>query len=261
MIEAGTAAVHFEDQLSSEKKCGHMGGKVLLPTSWAVRNLVAARLAPDVERVPTVIIARTDALDADLLVSDVDEADRQFLTGERTEEGFYRSRAGMDQAISRALAYAPFADLLWCETKDPDLDDAERFAAAVHERLPGKALAYNCSPSFNWKETLSDEEIDSYQEKLSGWGCRFQFITLAGFHTLNFSMFELARGYGERAMAAYAALQEREFAAEDDGYSATKHQRQRQVGAAYFDEIAEVIAGGDVETTAVEGSKEEQQFN
>jgi isocitrate/methylisocitrate lyase len=199
MIEAGTAALHFEDQLSSEKKCGHMGGKVLLPTSWAVRNLIAARLAADVERVPTVIIARTDPLDADLLVSDVDEADRQFLTGERTEEGFYRSRAGMDQAISRALAYAPYADLLSCETKDPDLDEAERFAAAVHERFPGKALAYNCSPSFNWKETLSDEEIDSFQAKLSQWGYRFQFITLAGFHTLNFSMFELARGYGERA--------------------------------------------------------------
>jgi len=259
MIDAGAAAVHFEDQLSSEKKCGHMGGKVLLPTSHAVRNLVAARLAADVERVPTMIIARTDALDADLLVSDADETDREFVTGERTDEGFYRTNAGLDQAIPRALAYAPYADLLWCETKEPDLEEAGRFAAAVHERFPGKPLAYNCSPSFNWKETLSEEEIGSFQERLAEWGYKFQFVTLAGFHTLNFSMFELARGYREGGMTAYAELQEREFRAEDAGYAATKHQR--QVGAGYFDEVAQVIAGGDVETTAVEGSTEEQQFD
>jgi isocitrate lyase len=258
MIEAGAAAVHLEDQLSSEKKCGHMGGKVLLPTSWAVRNLVAARLAADVERVPTLIIARTDALDADLLVLDADDADSEFITGERTEEGFYRTNAGLDQAIARALAYAPYADLLWCETKQPDLEEAERFAAAVHERFPEKPLAYNCSPSFNWKQALSEEEIASFQEKLSGWGYKFQFITLAGFHTLNFSMFELARGYRDHGMAAYADLQEREFGAEDAGYTATKHQR--QVGAGYFDEVAQAIAGGDVETAAVEGSTEEEQF-
>src|SRR4051812_6092105 len=259
MIEAGSAGVHFEDQLSSEKKCGHMGGKVLLPTSWGVRNLVAARLAADVERVPTLLIARTDALDGDLLASDVDEADQQFITGERTEEGFHRVNAGMDQAISRALAYAPYADLLWCETKEPDLDEAERFAAAVHERFPGKPLAYNCSPSFNWKKTLSEDEIRSFQAKLAEWGYKFQFITLAGFHTLNFSMFELARQYRERGMDAYANLQEKEFAAEDHGYTATKHQR--EVGAGYFDEVAEAITGGDdVETAAVAGSTEEEQF-
>jgi isocitrate lyase len=258
MVEAGAAGVHFEDQLSSEKKCGHMGGKVLLPTSSAVRNLIAARLAADVERVPTVIIARTDALDADLLASDVDESDREFMTGDRTEEGFYRTNPGMEQAISRALAYAPYADLLWCETKEPDLDEAERFAAAVHERFPRKPLAYNCSPSFNWKRTLSESEIRDFQDRLARWGYRFQFITLAGFHTLNFSMFELARRYGEHGMAAYANLQEKEFAAEEHGYTATKHQR--QVGAGYFDEVAQVIAGGDVETAAVEGSTEEQQF-
>jgi isocitrate lyase len=259
MIESGAAAVHFEDQLSSEKKCGHMGGKVLLPTSWAIRNLVAARLAADVENVPTVVIARTDALDADLLVLDADDADREFITGERTEEGFYRTNAGIDQAIARALAYAPYADLLWCETKEPDLEEAERFAAAVHDRFPEKPLAYNCSPSFNWKQALSEDEIASFQEKLSGWGYKFQFITLAGFHTLNFAMFELSRGYREHGMAAYADLQEREFAAEDSGYTATKHQR--QVGAGYFDEVAQAIAGGDVETAAVEGSTEEQQFS
>src|SRR4051794_3432400 len=259
MIEAGAAGVHFEDQLSSEKKCGHMGGKVLLPTSWAVRNLVAARLAADVEDVPTVLIARTDALDGDLLASDVDEADREFTTGERTEEGFYRVNAGMDQAISRALAYAPYADLLWCETKEPDLHEAERFAAAVHDRFPGKPLAYNCSPSFNWKKTLNEDEIRSFQDKLAEWGYKFQFITLAGFHTLNFSMFELARKYRERGMSAYANLQEKEFAAEDGGYTATKHQR--EVGASYFDEVAQAIQGeGEVETAAVAGSTEEEQF-
>jgi isocitrate lyase len=259
MIEAGAAGVHFEDQLSSEKKCGHMGGKVLLPTSSAVRNLIAARLAADVEQVPTVLIARTDALDGDLLASDVDEADQKFTTGDRTEEGFYRTNAGMDQAVSRALAYAPYADLLWCETKEPDLDEAEQFAAAIHERFPGKPLAYNCSPSFNWKRTLGDDEIGSFQDKLADWGYKFQFITLAGFHTLNFSMFELARQYRERGMTAYANLQEKEFAAEDHGYTATKHQR--EVGAGYFDEVAQVIAGDDdVETAAVTGSTEEDQF-
>jgi isocitrate lyase len=259
MIEAGAAGVHFEDQLSSEKKCGHMGGKVLLPTSWAVRNLVAARLAADVEDVPTVIIARTDALDGDLLASDVDEADQEFITGERTDEGFYRTNAGMDQAISRALAYAPYADLLWCETKEPDLDEAEQFAAAVHESFPGKPLAYNCSPSFNWRGALSEDEIRGFQDKLAEFGYRFQFITLAGFHTLNFSMFELARQYRERGMDAYANLQQKEFAAEDDGYSATKHQR--EVGAGYFDEVAQAIqGGGDRETAAVAGSTEEEQF-
>ena len=258
MIEAGTAAVHFEDQLSSEKKCGHMGGKVLLPTSHAVRNLIAARLAADVEQVPTVIVARTDALDADLLLSDADAADWDFITGERTAEGFYRARPGLDQAIARALAYAPYADLLWCETKEPDMDEAERFAAAIHERFPGKPLAYNCSPSFNWKRTLSDDEISSFQDRLAGWGYKFQFVTLAGFHTLNFSMFELARGYRENGMSAYADLQEREFAAEESGYSATKHQR--EVGAGYFDEVAKAIAGEEMETAAVKGSTEEQQF-
>jgi isocitrate lyase len=236
-----------------------MGGKVLLPTSWAVRNLVAARLAADVEGVPTVLIARTDALDGDLLASDVDEADQDFITGERTEEGFHRTNAGMDQAISRARAYAPYADLLWCETKEPDLDEAEQFAAAIHEQFPDKPLAYNCSPSFNWKRTLSENEISSFQDKLAEWGYRFQFITLAGFHTLNFSMFELARQYRKRGMPAYANLQEKEFAAEDNGYTATKHQR--EVGAGYFDEVAQAIQGGDdVETAAVAGSTEEEQF-
>jgi isocitrate lyase len=259
MIEAGTAAVHFEDQLSSEKKCGHMGGKVLLPSSHAVRNLIAARLAADVEQVPTVIIARTDALDADLLLSDADETDQEFITGERTAEGFYRTRPGLDQATARALAYAPYADLLWCETKEPDLDEAERFAAAIHERFPGKPLAYNCSPSFNWKRALGDDEIATFQDRLAEWGYKFQFITLAGFHTLNFSMFELARQYRERGMSAYASLQEKEFAAEDRGYTATKHQR--EVGAGYFDEVAQAIAGDDdVETAAVTGSTEEEQF-
>ena len=206
-----------------------------------------------------MIVARTDALGADLLLTDVDEADREFISGDRTEEGFHRTNPGMDQALSRALAYAPYADLLWCETAEPDLDEAERFAAAVHERFPGKPLAYNCSPSFNWKRALGEDEIGSFQEKLSDLGYKFQFITLAGFHTLNFSMFELARNYREHGMAAYANLQEKEFAAEDRGYTATKHQR--QVGAGYFDEVAQTIAGGEVETAAVKGSTEEQQFS
>jgi isocitrate lyase len=259
MIEAGAAAVHFEDQLSSEKKCGHMGGKVLLPTAQAIRNLVAARLAADVEDVPTLIIARTDALDADLLLSDADEADREFISGERTEEGFYRTNAGMDQAVARALAYAPYADLVWCETAEPDIEQAERFAAAVHERFPAKPLAYNCSPSFNWKRALSDDELASFQDRLGEMGYAFQFVTLAGFHTLNHSTFELARAYRREGMSAYAALQERELDSERHGYAATEHQR--QVGAGYFDEVAQVIAGGKAATAAMAGSTEEEQFD
>jgi isocitrate lyase len=259
MIEAGAAGVHYEDQLSSEKKCGHMGGKVLLPTAQAVRNLVAARLAADVEGGPTVIIARTDALDADILLSDADEADHEFITGERTEEGFYRTNAGMEQAIARGVAYAPYADLVWCETAEPDLEQAERFAAAIHERYPDKPLAYNCSPSFNWKQALSEDEIASFQDRIAELGYKFQFVTLAGFHTLNHSMFDLAKGYRERGMAAYSELQEREFAAEDDGYAATSHQR--HVGAGYFDEVAQAISGGEVATAAMAGSTEEKQFD
>jgi isocitrate lyase len=259
MIDAGAAGVHFEDQLSSEKKCGHMGGKVLLPTKQAVRNLIAARLAADVEDVPTVVIARTDALGADLLLSDADEADEEFVTGDRTDEGFYRTNPGMDQAIARALAYAPYADLIWCETAEPDMDEAERFADAVHERFPGKPLAYNCSPSFNWKRALSESEIEEFQDRLGAMGYAFQFVTLAGFHTLNHSMFELARGYRDHAMSAYADLQEREFESEEHGYAATQHQR--QVGAGYFDEVAQVIAGGDTATAAMAGSTEEKQFD
>jgi isocitrate lyase len=258
MIAAGAAGVHYEDQLASEKKCGHMGGKVLLPTSWAIRNLVAARLAADICDVPTVIIARTDADAADMVISDADERDHEFLTGERTEEGFYRSNAGIEQAIARGVAYAPYADLVWCETSEPDLEQAERFAAAIHERHPGKWLAYNCSPSFNWKGKLGDDEIAGFQERLGELGYVFQFITLAGFHTLNHSMFELARGYRERGMAAYADLQQREFASEDEGYTAVKHQQ--EVGAGYFEEVALAITGGESETTALAGSTEESQF-
>jgi isocitrate lyase len=259
MIEAGVAGVHFEDQLASEKKCGHMGGKVLLPTSQAVRNLIAARLAADVEDVPTVLMARTDALGADLLLSDADPADERFMTGERTEEGFYRTEAGMEQAVARGLAYAPYADLIWCETAEPDLDEAEQFAEAIHAEFPDRMLAYNCSPSFNWKRALSDDEIEGFVTRLGDMGYRFQFITLAGFHTLNHSMFELARGYREKGMTAYAQLQEREFASEEHGYTATQHQR--EVGAGYFDEVAETISGGDASTKALSGSTEEAQFN
>jgi isocitrate lyase len=259
MIEAGAAGVHFEDQVASEKKCGHMGGKVLLPTSWAIRNLIAARLAADVTGVPTILVARTDAQDADLLLSDVDEPDQEFLTGERTGEGFHRVKCGIEQAIARGLAYAPYADLIWCETKTPDLEQARQFAEAIHAEHPNKLLAYNCSPSFNWKSHLSDDELLAFQEELGKLGYKFQFITLAGFHTLNYGMFDLARGYRERAMAAYADLQQREFASEDHGYTATKHQR--EVGAGYFDEVAQVIAGGeDVATAALSGSTEEAQF-
>ncbi len=258
MIEAGAAGVHFEDQLSSEKKCGHMGGKVLLPTAQGIRNLVSARLAADVMGVPTVIVARTDADAANLITSDVDPADHEFLTGERTIEGFYRTRAGLDQAIARGLSYAPYADVVWCETSTPDLDQAEAFAAAIHEKYPGKLLAYNCSPSFNWKAKLSDEEIATFQDRIGGMGYKFQFVTLAGFHALNHAMFELARDYKKRGMAAYSELQQAEFASEKYGYTATKHQR--EVGAGYFDEVAQVVAGGTASTTALTGSTEEAQF-
>ncbi len=259
MIEAGAAGIHFEDQLASEKKCGHMGGKVLLPTAQAVRNLISARLAADVMGVPTVIVARTDADGADLITSDVDPSDAEFLTGERTMEGFYRVRAGLDQAIARGLAYAPYADVVWCETSTPDLEQAEKFAEAIHAKFPGKLLAYNCSPSFNWKKRLSDEEIATFQEKIGEMGYKFQFVTLAGFHALNNSMFELANDYKDRGMAAYSELQQREFANEKDGYTATKHQR--EVGAGYFDDVAQVVAGGMASTTALTGSTEEAQFN
>ena len=258
-IEAGAAAVHFEDQLSSEKKCGHLGGKVLVPTSQFVRTLVAARLAADVLDVPALIVARTDALSATLLTSDVDEADRELCTGERTPEGFFRVRDGIDAAIVRGLAYAPYADLVWCETSTPDMDEAERFAAAIHEHHPGKPLAYNCSPSFNWRGYLSAAEIAGFQRELAAMGYRFQFITLAGFHALNLSMFELASGYRDDAMTAYVALQERELSLEDAGYTATRHQR--EVGAGYFDQVMQAVTGGVSSTLALTGSTEEQQFH
>ena len=257
-IEAGAAGVHFEDQLSSEKKCGHLGGKVLIPTSHFIRTLVSARLAADVLDVPTVLVARTDALSATLLTSDVDERDREFLTGERTPEGFFRIRPGVEAPIARALAYAPYADLLWCETSTPDLEEAAAFAEAVHARYPGKLLAYNCSPSFNWRKHLDDKTIASFQQELADLGYRFQFVTLAGFHALCSSMFELARGYAEEGMSAYVRLQERELAAEEHGYSATRHQR--EVGAGYFDSVLEAITGGESSTLALKGSTEEAQF-
>jgi isocitrate lyase len=259
MIEAGAAGVHFEDQLASEKKCGHMGGKVLLPTAQAIRNLISARLAADVMGVPTVIVARTDADGADLVTSDVDSTDHGFLTGERTMEGFYRVRAGLEQAIARGLSYAPYADVVWCETSKPDIEQARDFAEAIHEKYPGKLLAYNCSPSFNWRKNLSEEDIATFQDQLGEMGYKFQFITLAGFHTLNHSMFELAHDYRERGMVAYSELQQAEFASEERGYTATKHQR--EVGAGYFDEVAQVVAGGMASTTALTGSTEEAQFN
>jgi isocitrate lyase len=258
MIEAGAAGVHFEDQLASEKKCGHMGGKVLIPTQQAIRNLVAARFAADVMGVPTILIARTDANGAHLITSDIDPRDQEFLTGERTVEGFYRMRGGLDAAIARGLAYAPYADLIWCETSEPNLEEAERFAKAIHEKFPGKLLAYNCSPSFNWKRKLSDKEIAEFQDRLGEMGYKFQFITLAGFHTLNYSMFDLARRYKDQGMTAYAELQQAEFAAEVYGYTATRHQR--EVGTGYFDEVAQVIAGGTSSTTALTGSTELEQF-
>ena len=259
MIEAGASGVHFEDQLASEKKCGHLGGKVLIPTQTAVKNLIAARLAADVMGTPTIIMARTDANAADLLTSDVDEYDRPFLTGERTVEGFYRTKAGLDQAIARGLAYAPYADLIWCETAEPDLEEARRFAEAIHEKYPDQLLAYNCSPSFNWKKHMSQEEMDVFQKEIAKMGYKFQFVTLAGFHTLNYSMFELAEQYKDKGMGAYSRLvQEREFAAEEKGYTATRHQR--EVGTGYFDEVAQVIAGGESSTVALAGSTEAEQF-
>ncbi|OCA82680.1 isocitrate lyase [Bacillus sp. FJAT-27986] len=258
MIEAGAAGVHFEDQLSSEKKCGHLGGKVLLPTQTAVKNLIAARLAADVMGVPTILIARTDADAADLITSDIDPTDKEFITGERTPEGFYRTKAGIDQAIARGLSYAPYADLIWCETSEPNLEDAKKFADAIHEKYPNKILAYNCSPSFNWKKKLDDDTIANFQKEIAKMGYKFQFVTLAGFHALNHSMFELARGYKERGMAAYSELQQNEFASEQYGYTATRHQR--EVGTGYFDEVAQVITGGTSSTTALKGSTEEEQF-
>ncbi|MGA2755944.1 MAG: isocitrate lyase [Solirubrobacteraceae bacterium] len=257
-IEAGAAAVHFEDQLSSEKKCGHLGGKVLVPTSQFVRTLVAARLAADVLDVPTLLIARTDALSATLLTSDIDETDRAFTTGERTPEGYFRVREGIEAAIARGLAYAPYADLLWFETSTPDLEQATAFATEIHEQFPGKLLAYNCSPSFNWSRHLTEAQIASFQSDLAKLGYRFQFVTLAGFHALNASMFELARGYATRGMSAYVELQESEFALERDGYTATRHQR--EVGSGYFDQVLETITGGTASTMALRGSTEEAQF-
>ena len=259
MIEAGAAGVHLEDQLASEKKCGHMGGKVLVPTATAIRNLIAARLAADVSDVPTILIARTDAGGAALLTSDVDERDREFLTGERTSEGFFRARAGIEQAIARALSYGPYADILWFETSKPDIGEARKFAESVHAKFPGKLFAYNCSPSFNWKAKLDSATIARFQRELSAMGYKFQFVTLAGFHTLNYSMFKLAHGYRDRGMAAYSELQESEFAAEAEGYSATKHQH--EVGTGYFDEVAKVIAGGETSTAALAGSTEQEQFH
>jgi isocitrate lyase len=258
-IEAGAAGVHFEDQLASEKKCGHLGGKVLVPTQQFIRTLTAARLAADVCDVPTLILARTDSLSATLLTSDVDERDREFVTGERTPEGYFLIESGLDSAIARGLAYAPYADLIWFETSTPDLGEAREFADAIHDRFPGKLLAYNCSPSFNWKRHLDDQAIAGFQERLGEMGYRFQFITLAGFHSLNESMFELARGYAEEGMTAYVRLQEREFELETEGYTATRHQR--EVGAGYFDQVAQAVSGGESSTLALRGSTEEEQFD
>jgi isocitrate lyase len=260
MIEAGAAGVHFEDQLASEKKCGHMGGKVLVPINQFIRTLTAARLAADVANVPTVLVARTDADSAKLITSDIDERDRPFITSkERTAEGFYRIDGGVKYAIARALAYAPYADVLWCETSTPDLKEAKEFAEGVHAKYPGKLLAYNCSPSFNWKAKLDDATIAKFQRELGAMGYKFQFVTLAGFHALNHSMFELAKAYKTDGMAAYSKLQQAEFAAEKDGYTATKHQR--EVGTGYFDDVAQVIAAGTSSTLALEGSTEKAQFH
>ena len=258
MIEAGAAGVHFEDQLASEKKCGHLGGKVLVPTSQFIKTLTAARLAADVMDVPTMVIARTDANAAQLLTSDIDPYDHKFMTGERSDEGFYYVKNGLDQAISRGLAYAPYADMIWCETSKPDLEEARIFAEAIHEKYPDKLLAYNCSPSFNWKKNLSDTEIAIFQEELGAMGYKFQFVTLAGFHSLNHSMFKLANHYRDKGMAAYSVLQEAEFADEEIGYTATKHQR--EVGTGYFDAVKKSIDGGKSSTLALTGSTEEAQF-
>jgi isocitrate lyase len=259
MIEAGAACVHFEDQLSSAKKCGHLGGKVLVPTVEAIQKLVAARLAADVLGIPTLILARTDANSAYLLTSDIDPRDREFLTGERTAEGFYCIRGGLDSAIARSISYAPYVDLLWCETSEPNLEEARRFAEGVHAKYPGKLLAYNCSPSFNWRKKLDDATIARFQKELAAMGYKFQFITLAGFHSLNLSMFNLARGYQRSGMTAYAELQDEEFSSADRfGYQAVKHQR--FVGTGYFDMVTQVIAGGNSSTTALGGSTEAEQF-
>ena len=259
MIEAGAAGVHFEDQLASVKKCGHMGGKVLVPTREAVAKLVSARLAADVLNVPTLLVARTDAEAADLLTSNIDENDAPFVTGERTVEGFYRTRAGLDQAISRGLAYAPYADLIWCETSTPNLEYARKFAEAIHRQFPGKMLAYNCSPSFNWKKNLDDATVAKFQRELGAMGYKFQFITLAGFHALNYGMFDLAYGYARTQMSAFVELQQKEFAAADKGFTAVKHQR--EVGVGYFDAVTQAIEGGQSSTTALTGSTEEAQFD
>src|ERR1700732_5393875 len=259
MIEAGAAGVHFEDQLSSAKKCGHLGGKVVVPTREFIEKLVAARLAADVCGVPTILIARTDADSAGLLLSDADPRDREFIYGERTPEGFYQFRGGIEAAIARGLAYAPYADVLWCETSTPDLGEARKFADAIHAKFPGKLLAYNCSPSFNWKKKLDDATIANFQRKLGEMGYKFQFVTLAGFHALNMSMFTLARGYAQSGMTAYSKLQQEEFAAQELGYRAVTHQR--FVGTGYFDEIAQVVSGGNSSTTALAGSTEAEQFH
>ena len=259
MIDAGAAGVHFEDQLASVKKCGHMGGKVLVPSQEAVQKLIAARLAADIMGVPTVLLARTDAEAADLLTSDVDDRDKPFCTGERTPEGFYRTIKGFDQAVARGLAYAPYVDMLWCETGTPDLDFAKRYAEAIRKEFPGKMLAYNCSPSFNWKKNLDDATIAKFQREIGAMGYKFQFITLAGFHSLNYGMFELAHGYARENMTAFVALQEKEFAAASKGFTAVKHQR--EVGTSYFDELTQVVQGGRSSVTALTGSTEEEQFH
>ena len=258
MIEAGAAGVHFEDQLSSEKKCGHMGGKVLVPTQTQIRTLNSARLAADVMNVPTIIFARTDANAANLITSDIDEYDKPFITGERTIEGFYKTRPGLDQAIARGLAYAPYADLIWCETAKPDLDEAKRFADAIHKKYPDQLLAYNCSPSFNWKKNLDKDTMKIFQSELGKMGYKFQFITLAGFHLNNYATFKLAQAYKQDGMAAYSELQEAEFAAEKDGYTSTKHQR--EAGTSYFDAVSQALTQGKSSTVAMEGSTEEDQF-
>jgi isocitrate lyase len=258
MIEAGAAGVHFEDQLSSEKKCGHMGGKVLVPTQTMVRNLKSARLAADIMGVPLIILARTDANAAKLITNDFDENDKQFLTGKRSPEGFYYVKCGLDQAISRGLAYAPYSDLIWCETAKPDLKEAKIFAEAIHNKFPGKLLAYNCSPSFNWKKNLSDNEIKNFQKEIGKMGYKFQFITLAGFHAQNYAVFDLARKYKNNGMTAYSTLQQQEFASESDGYTATKHQK--EVGTTYFDAVSNTISSGESSTTAMKDSTETEQF-
>jgi isocitrate lyase len=258
MIDAGAAGVHYEDQLASVKKCGHMGGKVLVPTQEAVQKLIAARLAADVMGVPTVLLARTDAEAADIVTSDVDENDKPFLTGERTAEGFFRTRSGFDQALSRGLAYAEYADMVWCETGTPDLAFARKFAEGIQKKFPGKMLAYNCSPSFNWKRNLDDATIAKFQRELGAMGYKFQFITLAGFHSLNYSMFELAHGYARNHMSAFVELQQKEFAAAEKGFTAVKHQR--EVGTGYFDQVTQVVTAGKTSTTALHGSTEDAQF-